>query len=188
MFRMSDHEGTNESMLGRWNSWYKDVKTMGSFRYGNTETYKLAADFLEGMEVQDWGSGTGGFKRLHQGPYTGLDGSKTPFVDKVVDLREYHSNVDGIVMRHVLEHNYDWAKILRNAMISFNKKCCLIIFTPFSEETHEIAHNKSHGVDVPDISFARYDIERFFEGMKWNVDELKTRTGYNVENIYYIER
>jgi hypothetical protein len=178
----------SESMLGRWNGWYKDVTTMGSFRYGNTETYQLAAEFLEGLEVQDWGCGTGGLKRIYQGKYTGLDGSKTPFVDKVVDLREYTSSVDGIAMRHVLEHNYDWRKILTNAMSSFNKKFCLIIFTPFSEETHEIDHNKKHGVDVPDISFSRHDIEDSFIETKWRFDELKTNTGYGVENIYYIQR
>ena len=31
----------NNSMLGKWDSWYKDLKKISSFRYGNTETYKL---------------------------------------------------------------------------------------------------------------------------------------------------
>ena len=175
-------------MLGKWDKWYKGVKTM-KFG-GDTTTYKLAADFLADMaEVEDWGCGTGGFKRFYKGKYTGIDGSATPFVDKIDDLRTYRSNVDGIMMRHVLEHNYDWKDILAGAVSSFRKKYCLVLFTPFDEVTHEIAYNKKHGVDVPDISFSKKDIERFFEGLKWRLqDNLKTRTGYGVEHVYYIEK
>src|SRR5436190_20051954 len=132
-------------MLGKWDGWYKDVKSMSSFRYGNTSTYQMGADFLADMpEVEDWGCGTGGFKRLYNGKYIGLDGSKNPFVDKVVDLREYRSNVDGIFMRHVLEHNYDWQAVLENAVASFKKKFYLAIFTPFMDKTHEIKHEAKH--------------------------------------------
>lgn len=174
--------------MGKWNKWYKDVKTMGSAN--GQETYKMAADFLADMsEVEDWGSGTGGFKRFYKGKYIGIDGSVTPFVDKIVDLRTYKSEVDGIIMRHVLEHNYDWEKVLAGAVSSFKKKFCLVIFTPFVKETHEIAHNKKHGVDVPDIAFSKKDIERFFKGLKWKLQKnLKTKTGYRVEHVYYVKR
>lgn len=177
-------------MLGKWDKWYEGVKSQGSFKYGNTVTYQLGADFLSDMpEVEDWGCGTGGFKRLYHGKYTGLDGSANPFVDKVVDLTNYRSVVDGIYMRHVLEHNYEWPKVLANAVNSFRKKFCLVIFTPFVEQTKEIAHNAKHGVDVPDIAFNRADIEKFFEGLKWRLDDnLKTRTGYQVEHVYYVEK
>lgn len=177
-------------MLGKWDGWYKDVKKSGSFRYGNTVTYQLAADFLADMaEIEDWGCGTGGFKRLYQGKYTGLDGSANPFVDKVVDLRKYRSSVDGIMMRHVLEHNYDWEAVLAGAVSSFKKKFCLILFAPFQVTTREIAHNKKHGVDVPDIAFRRLDIERFFEDLQWRLqDNIKTKTGYGVEHVYYVEK
>lgn len=178
------------SMLGKWDGWYKNVKSQGSFRYGNTVTYHLAADFLADMlEVEDWGCGTGGFKRLYNGKYTGIDGSANPFVDKVVDLRKYRSNVDGIVMRHVLEHNYDWEAVLAGAVSSIRKKFCLIIFTPFMDTTQEIAHNKKHGVDVPDIAFNKSDVEHFFEGLKWRLDEnIKSGTHYKFEHIYFVER
>ncbi len=181
---------TNGSMLGKWDNWYKGVDSIGSFRYGNTVTYQLAADFLADMDVvEDWGCGTGGFKKLYKGKYIGLDGSANPFVDKVVDLRKYRSNVDGIMMRHVLEHNYDWEHVLYGAISSFKKKFCLILFTPFEETTKEIAHNKQHGVDVPDIAFSREDIERFFKTFKWRLqDNIKTRTGYRVEHVYYVEK
>lgn len=181
---------TNESMLGKWDKWYKNVDTMGAFRYGDTITYRLAADFMADIdEVEDWGCGTGGFKRFYKGKYTGIDGSANPFVDKIADLREYRSSVDGIVMRHVLEHNYDWKSVLENAVASFNKKLCIIFFTPFVDETKEVAHNKKHGVDVPDIAFNRKDIERLFEGLRWSSqDNIKTRTGLGIEHIYYIEK
>lgn len=182
-------EENGGGMLGKWNKWYKKVKVIGSFWYGDTVTYKLAADFLADMpEVEDWGSGAGGFKRFYNGKYIGVDGSQNPFVDKVADLTAYQSEVDGLVMRHVLEHNYAWRKILSRAILSFKKKFCLIIFTPFQAETGEIAHNKKHGVDVPDIAFAKSDIEWYLTGFKWRMETHKTKTGYGIEYIYYIEK
>lgn len=177
-------------MLGKWDGWYKDVKEMSSFRYGDTVTYKLAADFLADMdEVEDWGCGTGGFKRFFKGKYVGVDGSKTPFVDKVADLREYRTSVDGIMMRHVLEHNNDWKKVLTNALASFNKKFCFIIFTPFSNgETKILKENLKYGVDVPDISFAKEELEKYLTGITWRMKTHKTKTGYGVEHIYYVEK
>lgn len=179
----------SKSMLNKWDRWYKNVKQMTSYRYGNTITYQLAEDFLKGLDVEDWGCGAGGFKRLHRGKYLGIDGSKTPFVDKLADLRSYKSSVDGIMMRHVLEHNYDWEKVLDNAISSFKSRFCLVIFTPFTNKTKVIAHNKKHGVDVPDISFNKKDIERHFKGLNWKLTEnIKTKTGYGVEHIYYVQK
>ena len=117
------------------------------------------------------------------------DGSANPFVDKVADLSRYRSSVDGIMMRHVLEHNSAWPEVLGGAVSSFKKKLCLVLFTPFMDTTQQIAHNKRHGVDVPDIAFSRTDIEAFFEGLKWRLeDNIKTRTGYRVEHVYYVEK
>lgn len=178
-------------MLGKWDGWYKDLdmRKPGPFRYGNTVTYSLAAQFLKDVpEVEDWGCGTGGFRRLYTGKYVGVDGSANRFVDKVADLTEYVSEVDGIMMRHVLEHNPDWKDVLDNAVKSFRKKFCLVLFTPFSDETREIARNEAHGVDVPDISFRREDIEERLVGCTWKTETYKTNTGYRVEHIYYIEK
>ena len=176
-------------MLGKWDWWYRNVKQMTSFRYGNTITYELGEDFLKNLDVEDWGSGTGAFKRIHKGGYLGIDGSITPFVDKLVDLRNYTSSVDGIMMRHVLEHNYEWEKVLDRAISSFKRRFCLVIFTPFSTHTKVIAQNKKHGVDVPDISFSKKDIEKHFKDLKWKLTEnIKTKTGYGVEHIYFVEK
>jgi hypothetical protein len=179
----------NKSMLGKWDEWYRKVGVAGPFRYGDTITYSLAGEFMKDMtEVEDWGCGTGGFRPFFKGKYIGVDGSANPFVDKIADLRDYRSRVEGIVMRHVLEHNYDWERVLRNALESFQNKLCIIIFTPFVERTGEIAHNQKFGVDVPDIAFNKGQIEGALYGLRWRMESHQTKTHYGVEHIYYIEK
>ena len=56
-------------------------------------------------------------------------------------------------MRHILEHNYEWARILDNALASFTERMALILFTPEQEVTEEIAFRSDVG--VPDIAFRR---------------------------------
>jgi hypothetical protein len=169
-------------MLGEWNNWYRDAEP-SRFQDSDTTTYELAAKFLQDMkEVEDWGCGFGGFKQFYTGKYIGVDGSKTPYVDVVADLRYYISYVDGIMMRHVLEHNYEWDKVLSNALASFRKKMCLILFTPYATETHEIKHNKDAGVDVPDLSFKQEDIETYLIGYRWAL------TSHKNEHIYFITK
>ena len=179
-------------MLGKWDDWYSNLtlEDEGAFRYADTVTYPMAGGFLSDMEeVEDWGCGAAGFKRFFNGSYTGVDGSHTPFADKIVDLRTYTSDTQSIMMRHVLEHNYDWSEVLSNAVASFREKFCLVLFTPFVEETKEIAHNLVHGVDVPDIAFNPEDIEKHLVGCTWNlVDNIATNSGYGVEHIYYIKK
>jgi hypothetical protein len=180
----------NDSMLGKWDEWYKNVNNGRPVKYGDEITYQMAGDFMADIdELEDWGCGNGGFRNYYKGKYVGIDGSDSKFVDKVADLRTYQSNVDGILIRHILEHNYDWKMVLENALASFNKKLCIVFFTPFVDETKEIAHNKKHGVDVPDMAFSQKEIEKFFEGLKWSKREnIKTRTGYKVEHMYFIEK
>jgi len=176
-------------MIGKWDRWYADLdaENPSAFRYGDTETYKIAADFLaDCAEVEDWGCGAGGFKRFCKTRYIGVDGSHTPFADKQVDLRYYKSSAEGVLLRHVLEHNYDWRMVLGNALETATKKLCLILFTPAQPVTQEIAHNAAHGVDVPDLGFFLPDIERCFEQCAWSYHMLKTDTGYGMEHVYKI--
>lgn len=178
--------------MDKWNEWYKGVSTESAFRYGDTLTYEKGFDFLKTCgTVEDWGCGTGGFKRFFKNSdvnYVGLDGSDTPFSDRKVDLTSYTSQVDGIFMRHVLEHNYEWKSILMNALRSFGQKMCLVMFTPFSDETKEIAHNRGHGVDVPDISFRKEDLTDLFDGIDWSVESFQTNTGYGIEHIFFLNK
>jgi len=184
--------------MDKWNIWYKDLKKedIGSFRYSDTVTYQLGYDFLKDCSnIEDWGCGTGGFKRFftneNANKYIGIDGSITPFSDIKADLTQYTSKVEGIFMRHILEHNYEWKNILNNACKSFNKKMCLVLFTPFSEnETKEIAHNLQHGVDVPDLSFNKNELIKIFTSynIKYKLESVNTLTGYNIEHIFYLEK
>jgi hypothetical protein len=187
---------SRDSNVGKWDRWYRKLSPLreNPILYGDPTTYLMAAAFLADMEeVEDWGCGAGGFRRFCQTKYIGVDGSRTPFADKIVDLCHYESNADGIVLRHVLEHNYDWEKILVSAVRSFRRKLCLVLFTPFSELTHELPHNRTMnravGVDVVDMSFAREDIEKHFSGLSWKlIQEIKTRSLYGREQIYLVWR
>lgn len=175
------------SNVGKWDQLYQ--QTTKPQPYGDTLTYEKAARFL-GMlaTVEDWGCGWAWFKR-YLGPsvhYKGIDGSHSPFADEVADLTKYTSNAEGILLRHVLEHNHDWAAILSNAIRSFRKRLVLVFFTPFAETTHIICMNS---IGVPDLAFAKADLVRFFPGCRWSLEEgLRTETQYGVEHIYYLER
>lgn len=170
-------------MLGLWDY----SKSTSDQKYGDDDlTYQKGMEFLSDCKtVEDWGCGTGHAKRFCKGSYVGVDGSMGPETLVVSDLREYTSNVEGIFLRHVLEHNHDWKKILGNAVKSFTHKMALILFTPFSHETHQIATNWSN---IPDLSFRKEDIAEFFAGLKVREEALRTQTQYKMEYIFYIEK
>jgi hypothetical protein len=182
--------------MDKWNGWYLNLSkdTLSSFVYGDTITYEKGYEFLKSCSIiEDWGCGTGGFKRFvlnTPNKYLGVDDSNTPMADIKADLVEYRSNVDGIFMRHVLEHNYQWKKVLENAIQSFNNKMCLVLFTPFSDTTVEIAHNLKHGVDVPDLSLSKSELIDIFNSynLKYDIDTFNTSTGYNVEYVIYLSK
>ena len=87
-------------------------------------------------------------------------------------------------MRHVLEHNHNWSNILANAVNSFKKRMVLIIFTPFTDKTRQIAKS----TDIPDISFRKEDLTEFFKQFKYTEESLETDTQYKTEHIFYIEK
>lgn len=183
--------------MDKWNNWYKNLEATkaNSFRYGDTITYELGYEFLKDCnKIEDWGCGAGGFKRFvdknNEIEYIGVDGSLTPFAKVKADLTTYISEVEGIFMRHVLEHNYEWKKVLDNACQSFTKKMCLILFTPFTPETKEIAHNLKHGVDVPDLSLSKEEILSIFNNhnIKYELKSFRTSTGYKVEHVFYLTK
>lgn len=173
------------SNLGLWNRWYDGITEPSP--YGLTVTYQMGADWLDSCSlIEDWGCGKGWFKTVYKNKYIGIDGSETPYSDKVVDLEEYTSSVPGIYMRHVLEHNYKWDIILSNALKSFKERMVLIIFTPESDDiTKEIAFSKDPG--VPDISFCFSDLFEIFKQhdvFVYDYQTLKTDTQYKTETIF----
>jgi len=172
-------------MLGKWDSFYRGVKD--TFPYGGVESYVRAISFLDDgcQMIQDWGCGVAFAKTLvKKAQYLGVDGSWSPMADVIVDLREFRCETDGILLRHVLEHNYDWKKVLENALASFRKKLVIVLFTPFSETTREIAMND---IGVPDISFRKDDLLEYLSGMRWSEESLvPSDTQYGVEHLFYV--
>lgn len=181
-----------ESNVGKWNDWYRDYKPVAHDMrlYGDPTTYRIAAAFLSDIDlVEDWGCGLGGFRQFCLTKYRGLDGSKTPFADQIVDLCTYRSEAPAILLRHVLEHNHDWLQVLRGAVASFQRKLCVVVFTPFAPVTKVIAENKMPAGSVPDISFDRDDIERELAGLQWRMMQgIQTQSQYGVEHVYFVWR
>jgi len=123
-------------------------------RYGVEESYQVGMDWLKGCDVvEDWGCGPAYSKTYRNGKYVGIDGTEG-FCDVVADLTVYTSSVEGIFMRHVLEHNTNWRPVLSNALKSFTKRMSLVFFTPWARET-VVVH---YWHDVPFLSFRKRDI------------------------------
>lgn len=174
------------SNLGRWDRWYSLLDDTRP--YGDTVTYQLGADWLAGCAVvEDWGCGAGWFKQFVPGAdYRGIDGSHSPYADVIADLRDYRSNVDGIFMRHVLEHDYFWADILTNAVASC-RRLALVTFTPLLDHGVKVltVNDDPH---VPDIAFSAEVIEQHLTGTTFQRQTIKTATQYGVETIWTVER
>lgn len=178
------------SNLGKWDRWYYGLRKDDPQPYGDTATYQLGADWLQNCAlIEDWGCGKGWFSRfVPTEKYRGVDGSHSPFAGTIVDLSTYRSNVSGIYMRHVIEHNYEWRTVLLNALNSFTDRMVLVLFTPMADETHEIFYSPDPG--VPDISFSMSDLITLFElaGVSSKSETLESRTNYGEETIFYLEK
>lgn len=143
--------------VGKWDAHHGAL--VQPFRYGADETYRLAAEWVAGCNpVEDWGCGGGGLRSyIDPRHYVGIDGSDSPFADRVADLTRYHTRAEGIVIRHVLEHNHGWRAVLANALDSFTRRLCIVLFTPLVEETIVLATEPEYG-DVPVIAFHLDDV------------------------------
>jgi hypothetical protein len=171
---------SNDSYLGRWAAWYDKDSTLK--RYGDGLTYKLAAEFVSGFAVEDWGCGRGWFRTIHDGPYVGIDGTASPHADVVADLRVYRSSTPAVWMRHVLEHNYDWRQVLDNAVASAEERIVIILFTPDGDE-RELAFVSDLG--VPDLVLPHDTIVEVMENAGFAVqrETLETGSQYGEETI-----
>ena len=173
--------GEKQQILGKWEWRYRG---QAPFAYAETESYEKAAAFLNGYGlVEDWGCGPAWARRFFT-EYRGVDGS-AGHADRVADLRQYRSEVPCILMRHVLEHNHEWRRVLRNAVESFSKRMVIVLFTPFAEQTKQIA---KHWADIPDYSFARADLFSELTGLDIREETLASSTVYGLETMLYISR
>lgn len=152
-------------MKGRWN-----YQGLGQVCYGVTASYPAAAQWLDqpGWTVEDWGCGCAFARRFFAlAQYVGIDGSQNEFADVCgEDLIERKSSPDGILMRHVLEHNERWPELLDNALRSFQKRLVIVFFIPFGPETKVINRSTDPKyLGVPDIQFKREDIMDRLQGV-----------------------
>jgi hypothetical protein len=192
----TDYHWRNKSNLGKWDSVYRDLpQEPGAFIYGDTCSYEMGAEQLKDCEtVEDWGTGAGGFKRFRPDAI-GVDGSHTIHADVVADLATHKTEVDGVFMRHVLEHNFEWKPILINAMKSARKVMVLVLFTPLSEgKTVKMEgaaeENISFGVDVPTLSLSKEELFATISAwcFSFTVDRIASGTRYGEETVIVIQR
>jgi hypothetical protein len=185
------------SNLNRWNYIYAGAKKSADFirTYGNDDvTYKKGYEWLQHCNtIEDWGCGFAFFSKLCKPKqYRGIDGSNTPFADEQVDFAVYKSNkYPGIFMRHVIEHNEDWAVVLRNALESFQYRMCLVLFTPWAEKTYDY-EPPERGSEHRCFFFNRQDILDVITsipGISWQSEEnIQTCTQFGVEHVFYLEK
>lgn len=174
--------------LGKWNRWYSLIDPGQPEPYGDSPTYQLAADHVQGLDVADWGCGKGWLRRfVPPNRYRGIDGSCSPFADEVADLAEYRTPSPAIVLRHVLEHDPRWREILTNAATAAAQRLVVVLFTPTGPETRQIAWNDDPG--VPDLSFAVADLLEILHAWAVDVREFESpATQYGVETILLGQR
>jgi hypothetical protein len=155
--------------------------------YGPPATYIEAAALLDKKEwtVADWGCGCCAAKSyFSRAKYVGIDGSPG-FADKVADLREYREPSDGILLRHVLEHNYDWPVILKNALAAAKRRLVVILFLPMKRYT-ELYAITGDGIPALNIS------EEVFKSILPHVEPIviprADGTPHTAEWIYVIDK
>lgn len=174
------------SNVGRWDRTY--AGHLEPRPYSPTATYALGAEWLTGLDIEDWGCGLGWMRTLVPPErYRGIDGSRSKFADEVVDLAEYRSATPGLFMRHVLEHNTNWQRVLDNALASFTERMFLVIFTPLAGETHNLEWKDPPG--VPNISFRLEDLTQRFGDLRWETEAIPGRVEYGgPETVFRLER
>jgi glycosyltransferase involved in cell wall biosynthesis len=159
-------------------------------RSGCDTTYKRAAAYLSGVGlVEDWGCGTAYFKRFVPADrYRGIDSGPSACCDEVADLASYTGAPDGLFLRHVLEHDLRWRRILHNALASFRRRMVLVVHTPFvraTEEHHRVAGPP--GRFVPEIRFCRRDLVREFGSLPFRLEEnIPTDSPFGREHVFYL--
>ena len=158
--------------------------------YGGDESYTLAAQWVEGCaHVEDWGCGKGYLRNfIPPERYRGVDGTSSKFSDEVADLTEYASSVEGIVLRHVLEHEHSWDRILTNALASCTQRLFIALFTPLQDKT-TVLFTEPDYENVPVIGFRLEDItDRLSEMTKYTVDTILSDTAFGEETLIRVER
>lgn len=164
-------------------------KAMNFLRFGGRDT----SDGTTPLRIEDWGCGLAGAKAFAgDADYVGVDGSPG-YADVIADLVTYRSNVDCILLRHVLEHNREWAKILDNAVASFGRRLCIIVYTPFTdpdEETHVhlTCEASAWWDEIPEYRFNFEEFTGHFSFLEWDCEIFPGEYPYQLETMFFISR
>lgn len=184
------------SNLGKWEAVFRSSRP---FPFGSELTYRIGAEFLAGCRtIHDWGCGTQWFRNVMRevNPevcVTGLDGS-AGFCDRIVDLRDYRPGElpDGLILRHVLELNFDWRQILDRALESFTHRMILILFTPTAEqETCLSEYSFPDGGRCPYLALPRRELEQIIlqHGLSYELQTVSSsESEFGEETLIRIQR
>lgn len=180
--------------LHKWDGWYAGLAEPQP--YGGPTTYELAAEWLAPCStVADWGCGKGGFSPYVQPPrrYVGFDGSVTPFASRVVDLASFQWPSEGLLLRHVIEHDYRWADILRNAERSYRRRMVVVLFTLLIDSpeprVEQVAFQSLGPLGgVPDLSFSLAAIDEVIPTGRASALTVLSATQYGAETVLCYER
>lgn len=176
-------------MTGKWN-----YRGLGQVKYGHPESYERPMAWMDeiGGTIEDWGCGCAyARKYVQKSTYIGIDGSQNEYADKCgIDLCEYKSDCDCILLRGVLDHNEDWEKILTNAIASFKKRMVLMIFHDLGAETKVILrHADPKFPGVPDLQFSLPDLMKYILPFLVKTETIAKCKGYpNNETLFYLEK
>ena len=189
---MGPGSGPSVSTAAYWDSGYAQWQV--PVPYGSEHTYHEAMCWLleTCRSIEDWGAGPAWARRWL--PAEGVDYLPIDFAEHAIrpgwshvqaDLASYVSTrPDGILIRHVLEHNDGWAAILANALGSFRKRMALVTFTPLVPKTYAAAP------DSPgrDWHFAVEDLTGPMGDMLVRHYGMTTKTTFGGENVFLLER
>lgn len=151
-------------------------------RYGQEESYKKGMEWLAQCDlVEDWGCALAYGKRYCVGEYRGIDGTAGA-ADVVADLSTYKSQTPGLFMRGILEHNYDWRDILRNALDSFTDRMFLMLYRPLQEAERIIIPRDPVELDLP-----RDELMEMVDPYLIDVGKVKP-SAHGFETLLYMEK
>jgi len=152
-------------------------------RYGDVDSYRLAAAWLRFCRsVEDWGGGGGIFRTYipEVKHYRNVDGTAQLGVDVVADLTRYRSSAEGIILRHVVDNTPEPWLVLGSAIASFTKRLVVVTYTPHVPESKIVEYQ--HGWPVWHLNH-----DELVEALGPSFVRSQT-TAAGSERLYYCER
>ena len=123
------------------------------------------------------------------GFYRGIDRDPSAACDQTADLAGYTSTTDGLLLRHVLEHNLHWRGVLRNALASSAAAWSWSYPHRSSEPPRSTTawRGPPRAPSLPEIRFCRGDLVREFRGVPFRLEEnVPTDSPFGREHVFYL--